>query len=212
MLTRELIRLVALSGACVLPAACATTSYSRSGVVAVPPGVKGKAGSNATVEIEGLKVRLESLDYAKRQDTIPSFALRLVFDPRELGYSFDPARGSTAPDSSPRVRGAAPAPAPRALPRRAITRSPRAAASSSRSTWHSVPKGGSSWRSLAWRGDASVSIPSRCRSPEGAAARSTVCTGSRSCSLRSPCTADRRRAPHLTQRRRGRIVGDRRRR
>jgi hypothetical protein len=109
MLTRELIRLVALSGACVLPAACATTSYSRSGVAAVPPGVKGKAGSNATVEIEGLKVRLESLDYAKRQDTIPSFALRLVFDPRELGYSFDPAqvvlrdeRGATW---SPRVYG-----------------------------------------------------------------------------------------------------------
>ena len=47
MPTRKLIRLVVLSGACVLPAACATTSYSRSGVAAVPPGVKGKAGSNA---------------------------------------------------------------------------------------------------------------------------------------------------------------------
>lgn len=87
MLTRKLIRLVVLSGACLLPAACATTSYSRSGVAALPPGLKGKAGANARIEIEGLKVRLESLDYAKRRDAIPSLALRLVFDPNELGYS-----------------------------------------------------------------------------------------------------------------------------
>jgi hypothetical protein len=109
MPTRKLIRLVVLGAACVVPAACATTSYSRSGVTAVPPGVNGKAGSNAKVEIEGLKVRLESLDYAKRQDTIPSFALRLVFDPRELGYSFDPAqvvlRDESGATWSPRVYG-----------------------------------------------------------------------------------------------------------
>ena len=109
MKARKLIRLVVLSGACLLPAACATTRYSRSGVAAVPPGVKGKAGSNATVEIEGLKVRLESLDYAQREATIPTYGLRLVFDPRELGYSFDPAqvvlRDESGATWSPRVSG-----------------------------------------------------------------------------------------------------------
>lgn len=92
MATRKSVRLAILALAGLLPAACATTSYSRSGVVAVPPGVKGKAGSSATVQIEGLKVRLESLDYAKREDPIPSLGLLLEFDPRELGYSFDPAQ------------------------------------------------------------------------------------------------------------------------
>ena len=110
MLTRKLIRLAILSGACLLPAACATTSYSRSGVAALPPGVKGKAGANAKVEIEGLKIRLESLDYAKREATIPSFALRLVFDARELGYSFDPEqavlRAADGASFRPRVVGA----------------------------------------------------------------------------------------------------------
>lgn len=109
MRNRRFTRLAVLSAACMLPAACATTSYSRSGVATLPAGVKGKAGSNATVEIEGLKVRLESLDYAKRQATIPSFALRLVFDPRELGYSFDPAqvvlRDESGATWSPRVYG-----------------------------------------------------------------------------------------------------------
>jgi hypothetical protein len=109
MLTQKLISRAVLSGACVLPAACATTSYSRSGVATLPPGVKGKAGANASIEIEGLKVRLESLDYAKRQDTIPTLALRLVFDPRELGYSFDPAQVALRDESgaiwSPRVYG-----------------------------------------------------------------------------------------------------------
>jgi hypothetical protein len=109
MPSRKLIRLAILTGACLLPAACATTSYSRSGVAAVPPGVKGKAGSSATLEIEGLKVRLESLDYARREATIPSYGLRLVFDPRELGYSFDPAqvvlRDASGVTWRPRVYG-----------------------------------------------------------------------------------------------------------
>ena len=109
MLTRKLFRLAVLIGACVLPEACATTSYSRSGVATLPPGVKGKPGANATVEIEGLRLRLESLDYAKRQDAIPTLGLRLVFDPRELGYSFDPAqvvlRDESGAKWSPRVYG-----------------------------------------------------------------------------------------------------------
>jgi hypothetical protein len=108
MTTRMLVRL-AVSVACLLPAACATTSYSRSGVAAVPAGVKGSRGSNASLQVEGLKLRIESLDYAKKGDALPPFAVRLVFDPSELGYSFDPSQVALrAPDGStwqPRVHG-----------------------------------------------------------------------------------------------------------
>lgn len=90
-MTLKLVRLTVMSATCLLPAACATTSYTRSGVAALPPGAKGKAGSDAALEIEGLRVRIESLDYAKKgESALPSLALRLVFEPRELGYSFDP--------------------------------------------------------------------------------------------------------------------------
>ena len=109
MLTRKLFRLGLVSAACVLPVACATTSYTRSAVETLPAGVKGKAGANASIEIEGLKLRVESLDQATRQHAIPPLALRLVFDPRELGYSFDPAqvvlRAADGSTWSPRVYG-----------------------------------------------------------------------------------------------------------
>jgi hypothetical protein len=106
---RKAARLLVVSSVCLLPVACATTSYSRGGVATLPPGVKGKAGSNAVVEIERLKLRLESLDYAKQEASIPPFTVRLVFDPRELGYSFDPRQVTLrAADGStwkPRVYG-----------------------------------------------------------------------------------------------------------
>ena len=109
MLRKELVRLVVVSAACVLPAACATTHYSRSGIETLPAGLKGKAGANASIEIEGLKLRVETLDQAPKQTAVPPLALRLVFDPRELGYSFDPAqvvlRGADGATSRPRVYG-----------------------------------------------------------------------------------------------------------
>jgi hypothetical protein len=75
-----------------LPTACATTRYTQSAVVAVPPGVEGRAGSSASLEIEGLKLRIETLDRAPRSEAIPPLRLRIVFNPRELGYSFDPGQ------------------------------------------------------------------------------------------------------------------------
>jgi hypothetical protein len=185
MPSRKLIRLAILTGACLLPAACATTSYSRSGVAAVPPGVKGKAGSSATLEIEGLKVRLESLDYARREATIPSYGLRLVFDPRELGYSFDPAqvvlRDASGATWRPRVYGPGQFAAGAWSCTGAGVTSASAPSYHPRSTWQSVPGNGSSFRSLAWRGDRGASTPSRCRSSDATDARSTACTGSRCC-------------------------------
>lgn len=108
MTSRKLARL-AVTAACLLPAACATTSYSRSGVAAVPEGVKGSRGSNASLQIEGLKLRIESLDYAKKGEALPPLAVRLVFDPSELGYSFDPTqvalRAADGSSFKPRVHG-----------------------------------------------------------------------------------------------------------
>jgi hypothetical protein len=108
MTSRKLARL-AVSAACLLPAACATTSYSRSGVAAVPEGVKGSRGPSASLQIEGLKLRIESLDYAKKGEALPPLAVRLVFDPSEIGYSFDPGqvvlRAADGSTWSPRVHG-----------------------------------------------------------------------------------------------------------
>jgi hypothetical protein len=65
-----------------LPAACATTRYTQSGVVALPPDVKGRPGSAASLEIEGLKLRLETLDRAPQSQAIPPLGLRIVLRPR----------------------------------------------------------------------------------------------------------------------------------
>ncbi len=109
MIFRKLVRLAALGGAVLASGACATTTYTRSGVASLPAGVKGKTGANASVEIDGLKIRVESLDYATKEAAIPRLALRLVFDPRELGYSFDPAqvtlRKADGSTSKPQVYG-----------------------------------------------------------------------------------------------------------
>lgn len=75
-----------------LPAACATTRYTQSRVVALPPEVKGRPGSTASLEVEGLRLRVEALDRAPQEKALPPLALRLVFDPPELGYSFDPGQ------------------------------------------------------------------------------------------------------------------------
>jgi hypothetical protein len=75
-----------------LSAACATSRYTQSAVVELPPDVRGQPGSAASLEIEGLKVRISSLDRAAESQAIPRLALRIVFDPPELGYSFDPGQ------------------------------------------------------------------------------------------------------------------------
>jgi hypothetical protein len=72
--------------------ACATTRYTQSEIVAAPPDAKGKAASGTSLQIEGLKVRVEPLDRAPRGQAIPSLALQVVLEPRELGYSFDPGQ------------------------------------------------------------------------------------------------------------------------
>ena len=87
-----LTRGLALVALCALSCACATTRYTQSRIAAVPPEVKGRPGAAPTVEIEGLKLRIATLDRAPVKQGIPRLSLRLVFEPRELGYSFDPGQ------------------------------------------------------------------------------------------------------------------------
>lgn len=92
-----------------LPAACATTRYTQGEIVALPPDVKGRPGSTASFEIEGLKLRIETLDRAPQSQAIPRLALRLVFEPKETGYAFDPEqvvlRGGDGATWRPHVAG-----------------------------------------------------------------------------------------------------------
>jgi len=92
-----------------LAAACATTRYTQSGIVSLSPEVKGRPGSAASLEIEGLKLRIEGLDRAPEKAALPRLRLRVVFEPKEIGYAFDPnqvvLRGSDGATWRPRDVG-----------------------------------------------------------------------------------------------------------
>lgn len=85
-------RMLPLLAGCVLSGACATTRYTQSRIVTLPPHVEGKAGSRAALEIDGLKLRIEALDRTPEKQAIQHLALRVEFEPRELGYTFDPGQ------------------------------------------------------------------------------------------------------------------------
>jgi hypothetical protein len=86
------VRSVALLAGCVLSGACATTHYTQSRVEAVPPEVKGRPGSRASIKIESLRLGIQVLDRTPEQQAIRRLTLRLVFEPDELGHSFDPGQ------------------------------------------------------------------------------------------------------------------------
>ncbi len=68
---------------------CATTQYSQSAVVTSPID---KANTIASIEVERVKLRIEPLDRALVGEAFPPLKLRIVFDVREVGYSFDPGQ------------------------------------------------------------------------------------------------------------------------
>jgi len=70
-------------------AACATTRYTQSAVVTAPTD---DANTIASIEVERVKLRIEPLDRALDGEMIPPLKLRIVFDVREIGYSFDPGQ------------------------------------------------------------------------------------------------------------------------
>ena len=92
MAPARFVRSLALLAGCVLSGACATTRYTQSRIEAVPPDVKGQPGSRASIEIEGLRFGIQVLDRTPEQQAIRRLTLRLVFEPDELGYSFDPGQ------------------------------------------------------------------------------------------------------------------------
>lgn len=85
-------RLVALVGCGILSGACATSRYTQSRIEPATPGSRGGSGTRATAEIEGLKLSVETLDRTPENDPARRLSLRLVFDPDQLGYSFDPGQ------------------------------------------------------------------------------------------------------------------------
>jgi len=93
-----LARFAVLVAASALSSACATTRYTQSRFEAAPSGADGKASAVVSLEVEGLKVRVETLDRAPREAVretggeVPPLALRIAFEPRALGYSFDPGQ------------------------------------------------------------------------------------------------------------------------
>jgi hypothetical protein len=89
MATRMLIRIAALGAACMVSSGCATSRYSQSRIATVPQAAKGRAAHSVAFEIGGVKTRIESLDRARQGDRAPRLSLRIAFEPRELGYSFD---------------------------------------------------------------------------------------------------------------------------
>ena len=88
----RLVCVAALGGICLTPAGCATSHYTQSRIQTVPQGVKGHAGARASLELGGVKMSIEGLDRAPRGQEAPLVSLRFVFEPGELGYSFDPGQ------------------------------------------------------------------------------------------------------------------------
>jgi hypothetical protein len=78
-----------LAAAVLATTGCATTRYTQSRIAAVPEGVDGRAGRSSTLRVRDVALRIESLDRTPASETAPALRLRLSFDVREIGYSFD---------------------------------------------------------------------------------------------------------------------------
>jgi len=76
-----------------LLAGCATKRYDGTSVLSLPSGLQGRVGGrSASFALDGLKVRLEAAGQEAGPARRPRVSLAIRFDPRELGYSFDPAQ------------------------------------------------------------------------------------------------------------------------
>ena len=75
-----------------LSGACATTRYTQSGIGGDSPDGEGRSSSKACVEIEGLKLTIQTLDRTPEETPLRHLVLRIEFEPGELGYSFDPGQ------------------------------------------------------------------------------------------------------------------------
>ena len=92
MFARFTTSLMVLAAGSVLSGGCATSHYTQSRIEVGRPDAEGPAGSAVSFEIDGLRVAIQTLDRAPEPETIPRLRLRLVLDPDELGYSFDPGQ------------------------------------------------------------------------------------------------------------------------
>jgi hypothetical protein len=78
--------------------ACATTTRSVTGLVPSAPGGSGASGGGrpaASIRLsldENLRAEVRADDVAPEGDAVPALVLRLVFDPKVLGYAFAPGQ------------------------------------------------------------------------------------------------------------------------
>jgi hypothetical protein len=73
-------------------AGCSTTTRSITGLAPAAPGTPARDRAAASIRLgldEGLRAEVRATDAAPAGDAVPALGLRLVFDPKVLGYSFD---------------------------------------------------------------------------------------------------------------------------
>jgi hypothetical protein len=89
MVTRTLVQTAVLGAASLLLSGCATSRYSQSRIATAPQAAHGRGGHAVSFEIDGVKTRVESLDRVRQGGAAPRLSVRIAFEPRALGSSFD---------------------------------------------------------------------------------------------------------------------------
>jgi hypothetical protein len=92
MVTRALLGIAVFGAACLVTSGCATSRYSQSRIATAPGASTGRGAHGVVFEIDGVKTRVETLDRAPQGGQAPRLSLRISFEPRALGYSFDPGQ------------------------------------------------------------------------------------------------------------------------
>jgi hypothetical protein len=95
--------------AATMAAGCTTVAYNGAGIQTTAEAARRAGGTHASFAVEGLRIEVRSGDVAREGEPVPPLSLLLVFDPPEIGYSFDPGqvdlRAEDGTAHRPRVRG-----------------------------------------------------------------------------------------------------------
>jgi hypothetical protein len=84
--------LVFAGTAAVLLSGCSTAGYSGSRIEMPAADGKARGGTTLSFQIDALKVSIHGGDVTREGGTVPRLRLLLVFEPPEIGYSFDPSQ------------------------------------------------------------------------------------------------------------------------
>lgn len=89
MKSTRAVRLLTLVACGLLSGACATAHYTQSRIATE---ATDRATTHARFRVQGLKVAIETLDRTPEETPSRDLGLRVVLEPDELGYSFDPGQ------------------------------------------------------------------------------------------------------------------------